>query len=465
MDDETCQALELACSCQKAPTLEPGITGRYSAVAAIPSGLVASAYENTFGDLLFLSADYSDLTKIRKEIVDGVPATAPTHPVGGWRGGISDPGNNVGTHTDIGIAANGTPVIAYHDVTNKSLKFANKSGKSWNIHTIALPQAASKQVTGEYVSLLFVNAKPAIAFTTFNIRENNGSFASEVLWATTTKEIPTSEADWQISTIARGPMACSNLCESSEACFVNENGSTQCKTVAAGCTACTSNEACLAGNCAPILKNLSFEGVPDAFGLWTSAVLTSNGPLVVFHDSVNGTLNAAILRDSNWKSAVLKGAPTNRMGAFCSAAADLNGTKVHVTYQHVVENSLRYAQIDLSTLAVTLSETIDNGQRADGLHPVGADSAVITDTSGSVIVFYQDQQNADLLMAKRIGPNQWTPDSMGDPNLGRLLLGGPRACGFYTDLVFFNNLLYGSTFFFDIQAAQKGNLQFFVTAP
>jgi len=442
------------------PASAHGILGRHSALAAASGTLFVSAYEVRYGDLVLVSANTSDISKVTEQVVDGVPTTTSPPSPGAYRDGITAEGDDVGQDTDIVVDSGGEPMISYLDVTNRSVKFASRSAGKWTVHTVQQP-AGAKEVVGRYTSLTLVDGKPALAYLALNIDGGSGVFNSELRWAAASKARPTAPADWTITTIASGQMSCQGLCASDEACVVQQDGSSLCQKTGTGCSPqCLTDEACVNGACVAILPDTKLVDIPVATGLWPAAVVAGSTPVVLFYDRVKGNLMAATQSSGTWTTSIIDGSATDRVGAFCSAVVDSAST-IHVAYQDETAYALLYAQVDPATLSTKLKETIDDGVRPDGTHPVGADSALVVEPSGKVRVVYQDAQNADLLTAVRDGPNSWTPKTASDPDLGRLLKGGARGYGFYSDLVVEGGKVYGSTFYFDPSATPKGGLELF----
>jgi len=258
-------------------------------------------------------------------------------------------------------------------------------------------------------------------------------------------------------------MGCQNLCASTEACVPKTGTATGCEAKGTSCTpACATGEACVGTTCKKALEAKAAD-TPQASGLWPNVIVVSGGPVLVYHDRVEGKLKAASRSGATWKIGTASPASADTLGAFCSAAVDASGG-IHVSYQNATKLTLHYAQISASTLSATATEVIDDGIRTDGPHPVGADSAIRIDGANAVRVLYQDQRTTDLLAAKRAGANSWTPNTATDANLGRLLKGGTRGSGFYSDLTVDGGQVYGSTFYYDPNApseAPKGGLLFF----
>lgn len=444
-----------------AAALKPGIIGQYSAVAAKGGTVMASAYERGFGDLLLISAQITALGTVKREIVDGVPSTKPSKDPAGWRGGIEEKGDDVGLHTDILITATGSPMLAYQDKTNNAVKFATKSESLWARHQVAKATGA-KEVVGLYNAMTLVAGKPAIAFLATGIRGKDGSFTSQLRLAEATQFVPKTTAQWKVSVIDSKAMPCRNLCDksASEVCVVKANNTSACQKSGSGCPKCDTGKECVGGKCVAVLADATLTSLPAGVALWPSVVETKVGLLVVYYDRVAGALKAAVRSGAAWKLAQLKGAKGADLGGFSSAAVDKAGT-VHVTYQDMLKSHLHYLQLNPSTLKVTVSELVDDGKRPGGIHVVGADSSLSVDPAGVVRVVYQDQQTSDLLYARRSSAGKWTPKVTTNKDLGRLLKGGKKGYGFFSDTAVDGGKVYGSTMYYHPSTPPGGDLEFY----
>lgn len=460
MDENLCESIPLQCSCQGPAVLKPGMVGRFSALAATSGTLMASAYESSFGDLVLATVKTDSLdTPPTLEIVDGVPDVPPTKPVDGWRGGVEEPGDDVGHHTAIVAGSDGEPMIAYHDVSHRSLKLARRSAGKWATHVVDAPKGEKEQV-GRYTAMLLEGGKPAIAYLALNVAGAAGVFNSELRWAVANSATPSSTTDWTLSVIESKAMSCQNLCASTEVCVLKTDGSSSCQAKGSGCPPCPTGEACVAGSCKAVLADTKLVDIPVASGLWPAVTSSTAGPVVVYYDRIAGRLRGAVLGGTTWKKANLAGSGSENVGAF-PAVASGGGAQVHVTYQDASQLTLKYLQLDAASLTAGSHEVVDDGARPDGAHPVGADSALVLDAGGAPRVVYQDALRVDLLAARRSGPGQWTPKVATDPDLGRSIKGGAPAYGFYSALVLEGGQVYGSTFYYDLQLPQRGGLSFF----
>ena len=92
-------------------------------------------------------------------VIDGVPAEpAGRSPLlynkNGFRGGQTEPGDDVGLWTSIAIDGAGNPAVAYYDRTNKALKFAQSAGRRVERDPRSRRRTASD--IGRYAKLLFI---------------------------------------------------------------------------------------------------------------------------------------------------------------------------------------------------------------------------------------------------------------------------------------------------------------------
>ncbi|MCB9556042.1 MAG: hypothetical protein H6707_08055 [Deltaproteobacteria bacterium] len=457
MDEQNCVAIAQNCSCTVPPPLEHGVLGRHAALVAVGDALYASAYESRFGDLVVVSAKLNDLTTVSKTIVDGKPSTGEvTGDPRGYRDGISSPGDDVGRYTDIG-ASTSLIGVAYHDGTNRALKWASRplGQDSWTHHAVALP-AGDREIVGRYSSLLFEDGKPRIAFTVLGVAGTSGNVRSELRWAAAKVAAPAAASDWEISTIVGSNMSCHGLCPSGEACFTQIDALGRCEPTSGQCSGCAANQACKGGVCRSI-ATAKQGSIPQAAGLWPTAVVGSTGPVVIYHDAARGLLHAAQLNNGSWSIVTITGTSSDRAGRFASAIASPSG-EIHVVHQR--GDALHYLRLDSSTLKPAISEVVDDGTRKGAIHVVGADGAIALDANGFPHLIYQDQQTADLLYASRAS-GSWQPSQTTDANLGRLIKGGNLGFGFFSDLVSHGGAIYGVTLAFAPGQTPAGNLAFF----
>ncbi|MBW2733216.1 MAG: hypothetical protein JRH20_12555 [Deltaproteobacteria bacterium] len=444
--------------CTNCPAgLTPGVVGRFSSLAALGSSVVVAAYEERFGDLVLVSAQGELGSESKYEIIDGVPmGDAPTHALDGYRGGISSPGDDVGHGTSLATTDDGAPWASYHDSTHAALKYAHRDAQGWAAHTVAQPTTNSQERVGLQTAATYLEGKPIIAYLVTGIELDNGRFVSELRLARAKSAAPTSSDDWQHEMIAQGHMPCDELCAEGKHCFILEDG-TACQEATTDCDACADDTACLDGQCLEILESIGAEGSVIAFGTYPRIMVDGASTLVAFHDAVEGGVGLAHATDGQWQWSKLPLTPPYP-GAFLSALLDTEG--VHLAYQDGQSETLHYALIDKTTLAVINEELVDDGRRVEGKHILGADSALTVDAQGKIHIVYQDQTSAELLYVSR-GTEGWEPSVAAEDGAGRVLLGGPRGYGFYNGLATIDGQIHGSTFWVDAAGETPGGLEFF----
>ncbi|MCZ7682257.1 MAG: hypothetical protein M5U28_27085 [Sandaracinaceae bacterium] len=192
----------VVCSmCTVRPALQPGILATYLDAIVDEAGAVhVSGYSPGFaqgtssaryGDLVFGSWDGSSVTW---EIVDGAPTMPITNDPSGWRGGVSDPGQDVGRWTSLAHAS-GTYYISYYDADDGALKLAVGSPGAWQTHTVD-----DTGDSGRYSSLVLTATGPAIAY--LRIQESPempGQVVSSVMVASANVATPASPTDWTLT--------------------------------------------------------------------------------------------------------------------------------------------------------------------------------------------------------------------------------------------------------------------------
>jgi hypothetical protein len=390
--------------------LERGGVGRFTSIAADGSRVLVATYEQKFGDLLVVDA--TDPANQVFTAVDGIPDTTPTHDPASYRGGVEDPGDDVGVYTSIGVV-NGLGMVAYQDRTNSALKFAieQKQGK-WSSYVVDAPDPGEE--IGRYASLAFdANGHPAIAYIALGIDDGSGHRVTELRVARAGSQNP-GESEWSSHTVATAVGTCAGLCGAGEACVAGTGGQT-CIAPTADCTtACAADEACNSGTCTPAFAEPEVATLASGTGLFASLVGLPDGRLAVaYYDQTRRALilSAESAADANdYAETVLHQTPAADVGMWASAAADGAGT-VHVAYQDATGDQTFYTTWNGTA---GTPELVDDGQRAgDRTHSVGAATAIYF-VNNTPTIAYQDGLTADVYVASR-GGGTWTttPFAMG----------------------------------------------------
>jgi hypothetical protein len=447
-----------------------GGTGRWNDLAAKNGKVVVSAYEEHYGDLLVGSVDTGS-NKITYKIVDGVPNVPPTLDPTGYRGGIVDPGDDVGLYTSLAMDASGRVYISYFDFTNGALKLAYGSDTTdtsmWKIMTVDTPPSGAVPATadnpgvrvGIYTSLtLDKNGNPTIAYMAHALPNGMGGFSSELRYAIASSATPSQASDFTVRKVDSMAITCKGLCDTNSVC---ESMSQKCLRTTMGCMPdCSATQGCVMGTsgatCVDIVAAPKSYDLPEGVGLFASVGrLTSDDPIIIYHDRTNGNLKGALFSSSDmmWHLSVMDGADsagmdTGDVGQWCSVAVGA-GDVVHVAYQDSLADSLRYLQVMGGTVT---KELVDDGMRPDGYHSVGDDTRIALDGTGTPRIVYQDGRAVLMQMAQRMGANMWVRMDVPAPMNG-------TNRGFFPRLALDGSTLWGADFFYDRSMKPFGQLE------
>ena len=438
--------------------------GRYHDVAFKDGTLYVSAYDDTFGDLVY--SEIKDPAKNPSwQVIDGVDLTASVDDKGGFRFGITDPGPDVGWWTSIALTPSGKPLIAYFDASNGALKLARGPHP---FQAITVDVGATKSVDVGMYAALSLDAKgaPSIAYVASGMASGD-HFTSELRVATAGNDQP-SASDWTIAVVDSTTISCAGRCDAASACVIPamvkgmpnvDPATSTCVPVdAKPCAAmCTTTQACIMGACTNILVAPKAPDLIEGIGLFVQARRNAQGQLLlVYYDREQGDLKMAVQSGGSWQVSFLDGqSATTDVGQFASVALAADDT-LHVAYVDAINDRLLYKQVVGGTVPMS-AEMVDDGMRADGTHSVGAGANLILDSSGSPRLVYQDQHSADLVLATRAG--SWTHNDVHT---------GIPGYGFYPHQLIAGGKLYLSEFVYDRQngaGAPLGTLQISVSAP
>lgn len=429
------------CQCKQLPPIVPRRFGRFSRIAMSGAEVVVSAYDAEFGDLVLVHYK-ADGGFSRIDYLDGIPAGGDVlaDPLGP-RGGVREPGPNVGTHTSIASDASGRLRIAYHDEDNASLKVAVQIPGGWTNYTLDNPAGEGGRL-GRFTDVA-VDQADGTVWVSYLIDHVTGTPgiagpANGLKIARSLNDDPRSPADWQFFFVdTREPLdSCAGQCGAGEVCVLD--GGPTCRATAPTCpSSCNGGEECIAldapdadGNtsaCFPPPLPLAPEGLPRARGLHSAIVAESSGALVSYYDSIDGDLRLARLNAQGAAELWVldgdgqDGRRTGDVGRFPSVA--VSGDQVMVVYTDFARHQLRMWRGSPGAAGERL--TLDNGlvQGSTGLRFVGAGGRIALTPSGPLIV-YQDASNLDLKLAEE-----------GEAGFTTQVLLQEGAHGFYSDLV------------------------------
>jgi hypothetical protein len=396
--------------------LTPGLIGAYSSAAVNDQGeLWVSGYLEanwldgySFGDLV---VGRYDGERVDWVAVDGVPAEPAVDierfDSKGFRGGQSDPGDDVGLWTSIGFDDSGQPAVAYYDKTNRALRYANRRGGSW--HTTQLAQSDSGD-HGRYAKLLFVGGKPVIAYQ-FVEAQDDGSIVSGVRIArgSTAHAVEASWTTEDVVTDASTPCR-AYLCSSGTRCVTSSG---QCGALSGDCPAdCADGLKCVSvggeSKCEAVDNPATLQTYPEAVGLYVSAALTPDGEVgLAYYDRLRGNLMVAQPGPDGYAIAIADGEAggedTGDRGIGCSLSIDSQGD-YHIAYVDGLAERLMYVRVTGGTTPGA-PEVADDGLSVDGAphtdrqHIVGDDPHLLVTSAGGLQISYQDASAGSLRFA------------------------------------------------------------------
>ena len=453
-EEEGC-SFDWSC-CKEASKLSSGSLGKYLGMDVKVEGenpvVWISGYSpgmsknQIFGDLVAGRWNF-ETSEVQWEIIDGVPENGfVSNSTEGWRGGISDPGDDVGMYTSLLLDENESPMISYYDKTHGSLKFAKGtiSGESvsWAIETVddgtrghtPAPQAGD---AGQYTEMTFSPSKnPVILYrgVTFEPKNHPGVSGYQVVHINTHLKSAemTGEGQWNIKVIAsRNDTPCwSGSCPEGYVCRTEDRLCWPPSSVSehqSECEACTDTQACLqkldsngagtgAWGCEDIITSPT--DLPEGTGIWTSSALNGSNIEAVFYDRTGGNLVWVFQEEGAWQEPVILDGDEESpnpddhgdRGWYPSIAIDSNGTR-HIVYVDGLAESLIYMQVD-SSKTVVLKETIDDGIDTTNMEHdlVGDNTSIGIDSDGNLRVVYQNSSDGTLIMAIRDTTGAWSKE-------------------------------------------------------
>ncbi|HEY5950263.1 MAG TPA: hypothetical protein VIV40_32440, partial [Kofleriaceae bacterium] len=383
-------------TCVCSDDIPPGRIGPYSDVG-VGGGLIwVSAYASSHGDLVVAQATGGRIPDEAWEWVDGVPDGPVIVPDSKIRGGIAEPGPDVGMYTSIAVTPDGTPMVSYFDRDTASLKFAARVGGVWQTSVVEtgtsqIDPGTGGSLIGMYTSLTLRSddGRPGIAYLA-HVADQTGEHA-EVRYASAQVQFPTSPGDWQTFLVDTAPV--------------------------------------------PVNPDEIYP-LPGGLGLFVDSARnpTNQAPVVAYYDRTNGDLKLAKFNPMTGQFAtpvILDGTNGVDAGWSPSVQVDANGV-AHVAYVGATGDDLTYTT-DASNAT---KEIVDDGYRivgqtVDGLpkpefHFVGDDAGLVLPAGAGPMVVYQDSTTQEMLLAQKGLDGKWSHVSVAGATMP-----WPGAYGFF----------------------------------
>jgi hypothetical protein len=396
------------CSCVLDQPL--GDIGRFSSMAVIDSTSYVSAYNNTYGDLMIGHIEPPGIVA-NWDFVDGVPDVAPELPGSHVRGGVQDPGDDVGRYTSIGSTKSGDPIIAYYDKTHGSLKFASFGVIRWHTHEIDKGSLTMGMGPGDdlgrWASMTVdSDGKPAIAYSAWVQKGMSGMPESQLRWAQANTATPTSSSDWTITVLDSRPTTATSS---------TDGGVVMDMAMAAG-------DGGVDGGMSTPATPVD-ELLPPGIALMSAAARNQMDlPAVVYYDYDRGNLRYVAFDPNMGKwtvPAILDGEDSTGkdlgdFGRYPTLIFDMNGTG-HIAYE---STSGAISQLCYMNTMAKMRELVDDGfsdsdeMTQDGIpspvwHSVGDSASVQLKANGQPVIAYQDSTVLELRLATRQMDATW----------------------------------------------------------
>ncbi|MFW6067911.1 MAG: MYXO-CTERM sorting domain-containing protein, partial [Myxococcota bacterium] len=415
------------------PPNTPGQIATYTDMTALSDGSLAiSGYnpgnpstspQRLFGDLV---VGISDGSEIEWEPVDGVPDSPPTLAEDSWRGGVVEPGPDVGQWTSVAAADDDTLYVSYYDVSNQGVKIAIGTPGDWAMHTIEEEGDA-----GLHTSITLEDGSPRIAYLQILPPEGDGQPTARVRVAMADGANPAAATDWEVTTAHEASIDCRpQWCPDG--------------------TTCVASGQCLADpGDAEELPDPYIEDMPVAPGLYNNLFVDSDGLALVFYDRTMGRIRAVRWQGDTWSAPMdldgyqVPGSDSGDSGI--GASVFVEGDVWHLTYVDGANEHLMYARVEDAGATVATREVVDDGAVEGGRHVVGDDSSVVV-ADGEIRVVYQDSTVAHALIATRSEEDTWEVATLDDENF----------TGFWLEQVAMDGTSYVSTFWMRTAAAGSG---------
>jgi hypothetical protein len=338
-------------------------------------------------------------------VIDGLPTDetvdANLYDPKGFRGGLTDAGEDVGLWTSLAFDDAGNPGVAYYDASNRALRYAHRDGDSWAVNVVQRIESAD---VGRYAKLVYLGGQPVIAYN-FIEPGDAGALRSGVRLA----KGSTAQAgavQWNFEEVDANPATpCrAYLCSSGTVCVADTG---LCASKSNDCTADCGSDECVdvAGTpqCAAVFGTAKLDTYPDALGLYIAAAKRPDGSLgLAYYDRVGGNLKVAV-NSGAWTPVIVDGEDamgndTGDKGIGASLAID--GSDVfHISYVDGLNESLSYISVAGGVTPSAVEVADDGIIPGEGQHLVGDDSDILVTQGGDVRISYQDATSGELKLA------------------------------------------------------------------
>ncbi len=429
---EGCAKVEQKVVCGPLPALPAGDLGWPSVLLDRTSRLGLVARDRTYGDVvLSVHARAPPYARSATIVLAGLPADAPV--VGdpkGPRGGIAAVGPDVGRVLAAGARKDGSLDVIYRDATADGVGFVRVVGDApVGRHTVALNAGLG---TGLAIAQRSAGVPVFVAFSP----APTGGGKSALRLFTAKLESPKSASDWSdvlldSQLVAASSDPCGAPCASGSVCALLPAGAggkskSSCVLPGTDCALCLPSQVCYSSACVerslsppPLAELAPGRGVHVDLlrrddGVYLAAYSRTTRDLAFYSPLAAGGHSITVIGGDKVPGGSLD------VGRFVRLS-EAPGGGVEAWCQDSTGG--RLLRIRPGPPAEVL--VVDDGNRPDGHHRVGADVAVMDTGTGALVLAYQDTRRSQTVVA-----------SMGAKGLGaRLELPSQEAGGFSPSIV------------------------------
>lgn len=427
---EGCRLRPELTACQALPPLPEGRIGVPGVLVPIQGGLAHVAYDQTYGDIVlgrYRTAPPLDRVELR--VLTGLPQTGTVvGAVTGPRGGVAEPGPDRGESLDAMADGKGHIAVAYRDKSADSVRYLELANDGKVVRDVGVRQEAG---IGRAVAVTWLpGGLPAILTFT----PASASSASHLRLFTAISATPQGEADWKAQELDTEPLAadptpCGVPCPPDRVC-AQDGPAESCVIPEASCGLCLPSQVCHGGTCRTRkLPAPALDDVAQGRGAWLDLAATAGGAIVAAAYSPKSR-DLAIYRGAigtAFSKSVVTGQAVGSqdVGRFVSLLLDPGG-KAWLACEDSDLGRLLLVR-ELGPGKGFAIDVLDDGNRPDGHHRVGADAALLRHPAGGVLAVAQDVRRADLVLVRVPVP--------GGAQVQRSVLVATDAAGFANSLV------------------------------
>ncbi len=426
---EGCAGRPELTACKPLPPLPEGRIGVPGMLVPIQGGLAHVAYDQTYGDIV-LGRYPTSPPLLRKDlrVLTGLPEGAKVvGAVTGPRGGVLEPGPDRGEVLDAVGDGKGRILVVYLDKSSDTLRFLESTadGKVVRDHVVRQEAGIGRAVG---IALLPGGVPVVAAFTPARLGQ-----ASHLRLLTANLAAPQRGEDWKVQELDSEAMPleatpCGGPCPPDRVC-AKQGEADLCATVDSNCATCLPAQVCHAGQClARRIGQADLDDVPRGRGAWLDLATTAGGAVVVAAYSP-GAGDLAVYRGAPGlafaKTTVNgKSLGSKDIGRFVALVLTPEGRAWLACEDSQGGRLLLAREQDKGGFAL---DVLDDGNRGDGHHRVGADVALLRHPAGGVLAIAQDTRRADLVLVRVSVP--------GGTKVDRTVLVSDGAAGFSGSLV------------------------------